>query len=103
MAVQDRVTVGRPADAGPFGWPVDRPDRTAATQVADPMSLWGVDADLAAIEIRPRLAVAPDLVLRQLDPAPLAADGDQITEQLRALYEAITAGSAVLALEEDPE
>jgi hypothetical protein len=32
-----------------------------------------------------RLAVAPDLVLRQLDPAPLAAEGDRITEQLRVL------------------
>lgn len=67
------------------------------------MSWWGVDDNLAAIEIRPRLAVAPDLVLRQLDPEPLAADGERIIDELRGLYEAITAGSAVLALEEDPE
>ena len=57
-----------------------------------------VDLDLVL-----RLAVAPDLVLRQLDPEPLAADGEQIIDELRGLYEAITAGSAVLALEEDPE
>ena len=67
------------------------------------MSLWGVDADVAAIETRPRLAVAPDLVLRQLDPSPLAADGDRITEELRVLYEAITSGAAALALGDEPE
>ena len=36
----------------------------------------GGDADLAAIEARPRLAVAPDLVLRQLDPARSARTGN---------------------------
>ncbi len=91
------------ADNGPFGWPVADPDSAAARQLADSMSPWGVDADLAAIETRPRLAVAPDLVLRQLDPAPLATDGVRITEELRALYEAITAGAATLALDEEPE
>ena len=91
------------ADNGPFGWPVADPDRAAARQLADSMSPWGVDADLAAIETRPRLAVAPDLVLRQLDPAPLATDGVRITEELRGLYEAITAGAAALALDEESE
>ncbi len=91
------------SDTGPFGWPVADPDRIASTQATEQMSWWGVDADLAAIEIRPRLAVAPDLVLRQLDPGPLAADGERISDGLRGLYEAITAGSAVLALEADPE
>jgi len=95
--------VAEASDTGPFGWPVADPDRITRTQVAEQMSWWGVDADLAAIEIRPRLAVAPDLVLRQLDPEPLATDGQRITNELRRLYEAITAGSAVLALEEDPE
>jgi uncharacterized Zn finger protein len=99
---QSRV-VAEASDAGPFGWPAADPDRISPTQAADPVSWWGVDANLAAIEIRPRLAVAPDLVLRQLDPEPLAADGEQIIDELRGLYEAITAGSAVLALEEDPE
>jgi uncharacterized Zn finger protein len=89
--------------AGPFGWPAADSDRIKAKQAADLMSPWGVDADVAAIETRPRLAVAPDLVLRQLDPAPLAADGLRITEELRALYEAITAGAAVLALDEVTE
>ena len=92
-----------PADTGPFGWPAADRDRTAARQAADSMSLWGVYADVAAIETRPRLAVAPDLVLRQLDPAPLGADGDRITEELRALYEAITSGAAVLALGDESE
>jgi uncharacterized Zn finger protein len=96
-----RATAG-PADTGPFGWPAADRDRTAAKQAADSMSLWGVDADVVAIETRPRLAVAPDLVLRQLDPAPLAADGDRITEELRVLYEAITSGAAALALDETP-
>ena len=67
------------------------------------MSLWGVDADIAAIQTRPRLAVAPDLVLRQLDPAPLGADGDHVTEHLRVLYGAITSGAATLALGDETE
>jgi uncharacterized Zn finger protein len=95
--------VAEKSDTGPLGWPRADPDRISPTQEIDPMSWWGVDDNLAAIEIRPRLAVAPDLVLRQLDPEPLAADGERIIDELRGLYEAITAGSAVLALEEDPE
>ncbi len=93
----------RPDDAGPFGWPLADPDRTGATQAADSMSLWGDDADVAAIGTRPRRAVAPDLVLRQVDPAPLGTDGERITEELRALYEAITAGAAALVLDDASE
>ena len=62
--------------------------------------MWGRHEDVAAIEIRPRLAVAPDLVLRQLDPTPLAGNEARITEALRPLYEAMTAGAAALALGE---
>jgi hypothetical protein len=94
---------GGPADIGPFGWPAADRDRTAARQAGESMSLWGVDADVAAIETRPRLAVAPDLVLRQLDPAALAADGDRITGELRVFYEAITSGAAALALGDESE
>jgi uncharacterized Zn finger protein len=89
------------ADGGLFGWPTTDRDFTAAKQAADSMSPWGVDADVVAIEVRPRLAVSPDLVLRQLDPAPLAADGDRITGELRVFYEAITSGAAALALGDD--
>lgn len=92
-----------PADAGPFGWPGADRDRATAKQAADAMSPWGVDADIAAIEARPRLAVAPDLVLRQLDPTPLGADGDRVAEELRVLYRAVTSGAAALALGEAPE
>ncbi|HEY4946748.1 MAG TPA: SWIM zinc finger family protein [Acidimicrobiales bacterium] len=95
--------VAKTAGTGPFGWPVADPERIAARQGADSMFLWGADADLAGIETRPRLAVASDLVLRQLDPTPLAADGVRIAEELRALYEAITAGAAALALDEESE
>ncbi len=85
-------------DAGRFGWPVADPGRIDAQQQADPMFLWGGDVDLGAIEIRPRLAVAPDLVLRQLDPSPLVEDAVRIPEGLRSLYEAITTGAAALTL-----
>ncbi|HZM57937.1 MAG TPA: SWIM zinc finger family protein [Acidimicrobiales bacterium] len=95
--------VAKTAGTGPFGWPVADPERIAARQGADSMFTWGADADLAGIETRPRLAVASDLVLRQLDPTPLAADGVRIAEELRALYEAITAGAAALALDEESE
>ncbi len=88
-----------PEHAGPelFGWPVSDGDRAAGTWT-DSRSLWGIDDDIVAIETRPRLAVAPDLVLRQLDPAPLGAEGERITEGLRPLYESIASGAAALAL-----
>ena len=102
----DRLTATGPADrltasnAGPFGWPVSDPERRTTRSSAGPASMWGRHEDLASIEIRPRLAVAPDLVLRQLDPAPLAGDAGSITDALRPLYEAITTGAAALAFGE---
>jgi uncharacterized Zn finger protein len=88
------------SDAGPFGWPNPSTAREAVSQDAHPASLWGREVDFAAVEIRPRLAVAPDLVLRQLDPEPLGAAAEEITDGLRPLYEAMTAGAAALALGE---
>jgi uncharacterized Zn finger protein len=85
---------------GPFGWPMADAEHTASRQGADSTFTWGTDGDLAGIESRPRLAVASDLILRQLDPAPLGADGARIVEDLRALYDVITAGAASLALDE---
>ncbi len=92
-----------PTDTGPFGWPAANPDRTAAQEASDSKPLWGVEADVAAIEVRPRLAVAPDLVLQQLDPVPLGSVGDRIIEDLRFFYEAITSGAAALALGDESE
>jgi hypothetical protein len=83
-------------DSGSFGWPKAEADRTTR----DPISPWGRDEDLTSIEVRPRLAVAPDLLLRQLDPEPLGDVGESIIEGLRPLYESITAGAAALALGE---
>jgi uncharacterized Zn finger protein len=90
------------SSTGQFGWPSSG-DGDASWQAADLATLWRRDADLATIEIRPRLAVAPDLVLRQLDPAPLGAGGDSIIEALRPFYEAMTAAGAALALGESGE
>jgi hypothetical protein len=89
-------------ESGPFGWPLGPEGAKADPRSTSPEEWWGRPADLAAIEIRPRLAVAPDLVLRQLDPAALGAEGERILAALRPLYEAITAGAAALALGEDP-
>jgi uncharacterized Zn finger protein len=91
------------ADHGLFGWPLVDLERNDASLATEPAMFWGRDGDLAGIEIRPRLAVAPDLVLRRLDPSPLAADGTRIIEELRPLYQAITAGAAALTLGEAPE
>ena len=82
--------------SGLFGWPTT--DADTPSLATDSVFTWGTDADVAAIEARPRLAVAPDLILRQLDPAPLGPEGARITQDLRALYEGITAGAAALAL-----
>ena len=94
------ATTAGPADAGTFGWPAPERDRTATVQAAGSTSPWGIDAEIAAIQTRPRLAAASDLVLRQLDPGPLGADGERITGELRSLYEAITFGAAALTLED---
>jgi uncharacterized Zn finger protein len=100
---RESSAVAKSVDSGQFGWPVADAERIAAGRGADSLFTWGADTDLAAIEIRPRLAVAADLVLRQLDPAPLGPDGTRIAEELRALYEVITVGSASLTLSEPSE
>jgi uncharacterized Zn finger protein len=91
---------------GPFGWPVADPETRIARSSTDTTSIWGRDADLTSIEIRPRLAVAPDLILRQLDPAPLGSEADAINDALRPMYVAMTSGAAAMALgepESEPE
>jgi uncharacterized Zn finger protein len=89
------------AGQGLFGWPPVDPDRSHSAQRTDSQSFWGSDRDLAEIEVRPRLAVAPDLVLRQLDPSALAGDAARIIDELRPLYDAITGGAASLTLREE--
>ena len=84
-----------------FGWPVADPDANTAVRHTDPSSIWGRESDLAdllALPVRPRLAVAPDLLLRQLDPEPLGASAPRIQEALRPMYEAMTAGSAAVTI-----
>ena len=89
--------------AGDFGWPVPDPDASAVRH-SDPESIWGRESDLAdllALPVRPRLAVAPDLLLRQLDPEPLGASAQRIQEALRPMYEVMTAGSAAVTIGAD--
>jgi hypothetical protein len=67
----------------------------------DSASLWGRESDLAdliAHPVRPRLAVAPDLLLRQLDPEPLGALAQRIQDVLGPMYEAMTAGAAAVTI-----
>ena len=97
----DAVEESGDGEAGAFGWPLTEEDPGPAPWSPDTEEWWGRAAELASLEIRPRLAVAPDLVLRQLDPAALGDDGERILDALRPLYEAITAGAAALALGEE--
>jgi hypothetical protein len=90
-------------EVGPFGWPLTGGEPDPTPWSPESAEWWGRPADLAALEIRPRRAVAPDLVLRQLDAAALGDEGGRIIDGLRPLYEAITAGAAVLALGEESE
>jgi hypothetical protein len=85
-----------------MGWPAADEERASSRRGAGSTFTWGTDADLAAIGARPRLSVAPDLILRQVDQGPLGVDGERITEHLRALYGVITAGAASLALDGEP-
>jgi hypothetical protein len=92
---------GDTLEAGRFGWPAFDPESAAPTRASDAASFWGNHDDVSAIEVRPRLAVAADLVLRQLDPAPLGSDAG-IVDELRPLYERITANAIALAFGEEP-
>ncbi len=88
-------------EVGPFGWPPGPLDAAPEQWPASAEEWWGRAAELAAIETRPRLAVAPDLLLRQLDPSALGPQAERIIDALRPLYEAITAGAADLVLDDD--
>jgi uncharacterized Zn finger protein len=87
---------GDSVEPGKFGWPTFDPERRNTTQV----SFWGSADDVSAIEVRPRLAVAADLVLRQLDPSPLGDVAGAI-DALRPLYESITSNAIALAFDEE--
>jgi len=92
-------TAEQGADTGRFGWPAPGRHDEAPPAAA----FWGRHEDVSGIEVRPRRAVAPDLVLRQLDGSALGADGPRIADALRPLYEAITTGAAAEALGEGPD
>jgi len=86
------------------GWPSDDLDTSAPRHRRDSGSLWGRESDLAdlmAHPVRPRLAVAPDLLLRQLDPEPLGPFAERIHDALRPMYEAMTAAAAALTIGAD--
>jgi uncharacterized Zn finger protein len=88
-------------DTGDFGWPVADADSSTSLQREDPASIWGRESDLAdliAHPVRPRLAVAPDLLLRQLDPEPLGVPAQRIQDVLGPMYEAMTAGAAAVTI-----
>jgi uncharacterized Zn finger protein len=88
-------------DTGNFGWPVVDADTNTSLDRHDSASLWGRESDLAdliAHPVRPRLAVAPDLLLRQLDPEPLGALAQRIQDVLGPMYEAMTAGAAAVTI-----
>jgi uncharacterized Zn finger protein len=83
-----------------FGWPSLDPEQATPTRSSYAGSFWGDGEALSFFEVRPRLAVAADLALRQLDPVPLG-DAAGAIDELRPLYEGITSGAVVLALGED--
>jgi uncharacterized Zn finger protein len=94
-----------PADslaAREFGWPEFEPVAATGTpnRASDAASFWGNHDDVSAIEVRPRLAVAADLVLRQLDPSPLGDDAG-VVDDLRPLYAGITSNAIALAFGEE--
>ncbi len=97
------IDLDRSGGRGPFGWPAVDAEHPGSRPGAGPTFAWGRTADLDGLEARPRLAVAPDLILRQLDAAPLGPDGARIAGDLRALYDVITTGAASLALGGDSE
>ncbi len=88
------------SEPGNFGWPTFDAERREAARSSEAVSFWGDDEAASIVEVRPRLTVAPDLVLRQLDPAPLG-DAAGIVDELRPLYESITRNAVALAFGEE--
>lgn len=84
---------------GPYGWPAIDPGSVSPTDPGSPTFPWRGNEEVADLEIRPRRSAVPDLLLRQLDPAPLGPDSAAIVDRLRPLYEVVT--SAVM--ETEPE
>ena len=78
-----------------FGWPEAGAPHPGAPV---PASVWGEGAALGTIGVRYHRPVAPDLVLRRLDPAPLGDNADRIVAELGRAYAEITAAAAALAL-----
>lgn len=93
-------TPARVLEAGKFGWPAFDAERLSSARSSEAASFWGRQDDLSTIEIRPRLAIAADVILRQLDPSALGDDRG-IIDGLRPLYEAITSKAIALAFGED--
>ncbi len=87
-------------ETGKFGWPTFDLERRQTIGLAQAASFWGSPDDVSTIEVRPRLAVVADLVLRQLDPSPLG-DGARIIDELRPLYQDITSNAIALAFGEE--
>jgi uncharacterized Zn finger protein len=88
-------------DTGQLGWPRTSHARIDSGGHTFPGHFWR-SADLSDVEVRPRLAVAPDLLLRQLDPAPLGGEANSILEQLRPMYEVFTA-AVMSSLDEEAD
>jgi uncharacterized Zn finger protein len=89
-----------PSETREFGWPAFERGPTDATRASGAVSFWGNEDDLETMEVRPRVAVAPDLVLRQLDPSALG-DAAGVVDELRPLYERITSSALGLAFGEE--
>ena len=87
-------------DTAAFGWPTFDAERRDTIRSAQAQSFWGGTEDLSAIEIRPRVPVAADLVLRQLDPSVLTDPAGAI-DRLRPLYQEITTNAVALAFGEE--
>jgi uncharacterized Zn finger protein len=84
-----------------FGWPSFDSERRDAARSSEAISFWGKQEDASIVEARPRLTVAADLILRQLDPSPLGNDAAVVIDELRPLYESITSNAIALAFGEE--
>jgi uncharacterized Zn finger protein len=87
-------------EPGKFGWPTFEAENRDTARSSRAVSFWGRHEDVSAVEVRPRLAVAADLLLRQLDPSALG-DAAAVIDELRPLYDSITSSAVALAFGEE--
>ncbi|MGH9063191.1 MAG: SWIM zinc finger family protein [Acidimicrobiales bacterium] len=59
---------------------------------------WSAGPELAGVQVRPRVAAVPDILLRQADPLSITVRGADLVEWLRGAYPGLASAAAARAV-----